>query len=44
MGCIQSHDKMAAERSRQIDLTLRSEAEIVSRQAKLLLLGKNISV
>lgn len=41
MGCLTSkEDKVANQRSRQIDLRLRSEGENASKQVKLLLLGK----
>jgi len=41
MGCISSKDdKVATERSKQIDGQLRTDAESASKQVKLLLLGK----
>lgn len=39
MGCIPSHEQIAVNRSRKIDQSLRKDAEVTSRQAKLLLLG-----
>ena len=42
MGCaVSSEDRAAAERSKQIDRTLRADGEKASREVKLLLLGKN---
>ena len=41
MGCaVSSEDRAAAERSKQIDRTLRADGEKASREVKLLLLGK----
>ena len=41
MGCLISRDEKAANvRSKEIDLKLRTEAETISQQVKLLLLGK----
>ena len=41
MGCaVSSEDRAAAERSKQIDKTLRADGEKASREVKLLLLGK----
>ena len=41
MGCaISAEDKIAAERSKQIDKQLRVEGEKASREVKLLLLGR----
>ena len=41
MGCaVSSEDRLAAERSKQIDKSLRADGEKASREVKLLLLGK----
>ena len=41
MGCaMSSDDKLAQERSKQIDRSLRADGEKVSREVKLLLLGE----
>lgn len=41
MGCVTSQvDKEAAERSKQIDKSLRIDGEKAAREVKLLLLGK----
>ena len=46
MGCIESRDdeREAAERSKAIDQKLRSDAEMVAKQVKLLLLGENFKI
>ena len=42
MGCaVSSEEKVASERSKAIDKTLRADGEKASREVKLLLLGKN---
>ena len=41
MGCaVSSDDKVAQERSKAIDKSLRADGERASREVKLLLLGK----
>lgn len=43
MGCaISTDDKIAQERSKQIDKNLRADGEKASREVKLLLLGKSV--
>ncbi|XP_062856121.1 guanine nucleotide binding protein (G protein), alpha inhibiting activity polypeptide a [Trichomycterus rosablanca] len=43
MGCIQSGDKSANDKSRQIDKNLRNDGEKAAREVKLLLLGSGES-
>lgn len=40
MGCVNSTDKSAYHRSKEIDDLLKADAEKNSREVKLLLLGK----
>jgi len=45
MGCWASkEDKVATERSKQIDVKLRTDGENDSKQVKLLLLGKEAMI
>jgi len=45
MGCLSSKDdKVATERSKEIDSRIRSDAESASKQVKLLLLGETLLV
>ncbi len=40
MGCVNSTDRSAVQRSKQIDEQLRADGERAAREVKLLLLGE----